>query len=401
MIYLVLGGILLSAAIMVRKFLNNESMVTYLLYVWLIVDIMEIINFWFTKETNMGIYGLITIIIVSICSIATAKRKKVENSIGFTISRKFFFVIFFLFSISAILMIYNFATLITLYGLDMVQILINKEILLQENIFSYFYMLGINVILFLPYVKLNKQKRIAISIFVLLIYVLYPKRTNLIVSIFCLLYQMLREKDIGKRIKIKLYQVVIIGTVLVSLFHFSQIALAKSVYNNWESTGEYNHVEAAILDITAYINGNISNTDLYLEKSKIDGSEFVLNNTLYPLYIFLDNFMNFSKTPKINTYFIETGLFSTNTFNFVTLYIDDFGVMYAFICVYFIFVFFENVSTKKSVYTETIYPFILYCAIMSIRENDFIFIYFYLVNLVTYVSSFKMRGTVIAKIKKA
>lgn len=391
MFYFIVSIILLFIILCYRIINNKKSIVYYVLICWIMVNCFELLSSIIMNTTNMTIEGLFVNVIVGFAAVVSSffyKSKSEETKFSVDIHAFYFFLGLFL--ISALDFVVNYYDLFSTYGFNLTYILQNRSELLSNSIFSYFFMFGIACTMMLPYANLLSKQKYRYYLLILIPYVLNPQRNMFYLTMIIIFYN-----EVIKQKKLKYRYYLIFIAVFLTLFHTTQVLLNKSVYENeWMHTiGKYNHIEATILDASVYVNGNISNTGIYLKQSSQDGQEYFLNNTLYPFYVLAHNAGLINESPKINNYFIDTGLFSTNTINMVTYYIGDCGYVYAVIMIISIFILLEKISNKKSKFSTISYPIFLAIGILSFRENDLIFIYFYITIVIIYLSTrgFKLK----------
>ena len=303
------------------------------------------------------------------------------------INKSIFWTILIIFSFTSIIMIFRYVQLFITSGGNLVSILINKDqLLIDSGIMGYFYMIGISILLLLPYCNIRRKYKLLIIVFILISYLLYPKRSYFILSLFIVIYDYCTSnKDgINKNFlsNLNIIKLIIVALTFMIVFHYSQVSFNKSVYeNNYMNTiGKYNRFEAIFLDTAIYINGNISNSDLYLELYANDKPDLILNNTFYPIYTTLSNFGLIKSEVTLNNYFIKTGDLQTNTINMFVYYYADAGYIYGIFFEFIILLFFWYFSNKKSSLKRVLYPMILYAAIVSFRSNELIMQYF-IVNI--------------------
>ena len=86
------------------------------------------------------------------------------------------------------------------------------------------------------------------------------------------------HNEVRKVNKKNILLIVIIGMIG---FHYTQVIFNKSIYNNeyMNTVGKYTEIQTIFLDTAIYTNGNISNSDKYIDYSK--------ENTEKPIFCLL------------------------------------------------------------------------------------------------------------------
>lgn len=383
-ISLLILTIALLMRILIVKNKYYESINYYMILVWITVLIAEIIYSFFITKEDIAFESVIVIIIFSLSSVLVLPIQKIKFknkylNTSIIVNKAGYIFIAALFIISNIVLISNFISIGFTVGFKLNLINAHQRELVT-GAFGYFYMLGLPLILLLPYTNLKKKK--SITLYILLMYGLHTKRLYLFMSLIILFIQY--SKDYIKKMKPK--YLILFGLVTTLLFHITQFFQNKSIYNILIIDGEgiFIRIKSILLDPLVYIAGNFSNTSVYLDTQ--DKSGFFLGNTFYWFHSFLANFTN-TDSPVLKNPFINIGFISTNTINFISYYIVDSGYLYAFLITLIIMILNEFVSLRNVKLSIVIYPFILANAILSFRQNDYILIYFYFIWFILFFVS--------------
>lgn len=397
MVFFLISLLFLGISLHIKKNINKDINY-YMLLSWTVILFVDFVFFLITKETNMNFKGMLICCMLSILTVIFSKKNKGYKIEKTYVNSYLFFFICFFFLIASIVMIKKYINLFVMFNGNGTDILLNKELLLESGFVSYSFMLGISISLLIPYININGFLKNIITIIVLLAYMIYPKRSYFIITIFILIlnkYYSNYEKihnEVRKVNKKNILLIVIIGMIG---FHYTQVIFNKSIYNNeyMNTVGKYTEIQTIFLDTAIYTNGNISNSDKYIDYSKENTEKPILNNTLHAFYSFTKNFGFPKKSIDIDNVFIKTGDFSTNTINMFAYYYADLNFFFMIFSQCFIIGIFNIFSNRKSTFTQIMYPLILYIAVMSFRENNFMFIYFYITCFVEYISSIKFKLT--------
>lgn len=376
-------------ALFIRKIINykkhKKSINYYMILTWTAVLIAELIYAVLITKIDISSGSLLVIIIFSISSIMVIPIQKLkfkhnQTNQKIAVNKYIYGFVFLLFAISNVVLVLNFIKIGNQVGFKL-NIINAFQRELVGGVFGYFYMLGIPLILMLPYTKIKKKK--IITIYVLIMYGIHTKRLYLFMTILIIFIQ--NNIEILKKVKAKM--IIWFGSAMTILFHATQVLQNKSIYNKLVLLGEQGvglRVKSILLDPIVYIVGNISNTDSYLGIQ--EKGDLFLQNTLYGLYTFISNFTDLAP-PILKNPFIDVGFIRTNTINFIAYYIVDGGYIYAFFIALLIMSVNEFVSLKNTKWTILIYPFFLACAIMSVRQNDYMLMYFYWIWVVIFFVS--------------
>lgn len=395
MFFFLISLLFLGIALYIKKNINKDINY-YMLLSWAVVLFVDFIFFLITKETNMSFKGMLICCMLSVLTVMFSKKNKGYKIEKIYVNNYVFFLICFFFLVSSVSMIKKYIHLFIMFNGNGTNILLNKEFLLDSGFVNYSFMLGISISLLIPYVRINGFLKKLITIIILLVYIIYPKRSYFIITIFILIlnkyysnYEKLHN-EIRKVNKKNILLIVIIGMIG---FHYTQVMFNKSIYNNeyMNTVGKYTEIQTIFLDTAIYTNGNISNSDKYIDYSKENTEKPILNNTLHAFYSFTKNFGFPKKSIDIDNIFIKTGDFSTNTINMFAYYYADLGFFFMAFAQCFIIAIFNMFSKRKSAFTQIMYPLILYTAVFSFRENNFMFIYFYITCFIVYISLIKFK----------
>ncbi|WP_459831792.1 O-antigen polymerase [Clostridium carnis] len=305
--------------------------------------------------------------------IRSKKDKLKYNLNSISVEKNNFKILLILFIISTIYFLKNYIPL--LIQLDFQLNVINAAKYSSQiiaGLWGYLFMLGIPLILLLPFTNIKYKK--VITTYILFIYLLYTRRLYFIMSAFILV--IINFTHIKKKISKK--YMLIIGILFLLFFNLTQTLLNKTIYNVLILTYDNVHsrLYSIILDPLIYIVGNISNIDMYVQQ--IPPNTYFLEKTLYPVYSIL-NTIGICNPPNIPNPFFVNGLFRTNTIAFPTYYLSDGGLLFCFFMLSFIMIFNETISSYSTEFNIIIKPFLIACAFLSFRQNDYVLIYFYVV----------------------
>jgi len=387
----IIALITLLGALFIRKYsdpLNYKNSINYyLLIIWFYVLCGEMIFALIVTKEDLGIYGFYVVLIVSIASCIALPfhtKKKINTRINNHLNASIFYFIMIFYLIGVVGFINNYFRVIQRVGfkLNMVN-LYHRE--LTSGIIGYFFMIGIAILLLVPYVDIKHKN--FIKIIIVLIYALHTRRLYLFCSMFIVFIQSVNFHKVKKII------LVYTSLFILILFHVTQVILNKSVYyylfNRWNAENIIIRIASIFMDTVTYVVGNISNTDKYIEY--INNQKYILENSYYALYTFLSN-IHLIKPPIIQNPFLHTGWVKTNTISFVSYYIVDGGVIYAIMVVSLIMILNEIVSNRAGRLSNILFPLFLFFGILSFRQNDYIMIYpFVTIIVVTIVDLFSSK----------
>lgn len=389
-ILFLVGAIIVRIIVLQRKF--YQSIVSWTLVIFLLVDVTEIIYSQSIFTLELGDRAFWSLIIISGCSVISLffysifDRKtlsKTTQNIMYTmiISKRYFYLILFLYAGALIIFLKNFLLTGLTYNFQMNLLNANSDKLVS-GLFGYFFMFGIAIILFLPYVNIQIRTKIILVIIILIGYLMYPRRLYLFITCMILLI------EYSSKVRIKKRYIGIFAGIFIIFFHITQFLLNKSVYNQLVlQYGVINsHLQAMVLDPLIYFIGNISNID-YISNLPVGNEHILLNNTLYPLYSMLNTF-GFKSIAVLTNVFVPVGSnYSTNTVAYIAYYIQEGGLMYAGTITLLIFLMLEFISKKNTRFSKISYPFFLSSGVLLFRENDYLLIYFYVVVIIVLVGS--------------
>lgn len=376
--------ILLLLTVLFRKIVigkEHKSSINYFLLMgWIIALLSDFIYSLMVTKTDLGIYSFRMIVAVTLSSLISMifrirsneyKLKYDLNTV--TVQKNNFKILLILFIISTMYFLKNYIPLLIQLNFQL-NILNASEYSSQiiSGLWGYLFMLGIPLLLLLPFTNIKYKK--AISTYILFIYLLYTRRLYFIMSAFILV--IINFTRIKKKVSKK--QVLIIGIFFLIFFNFTQTLLNKTIYNVLILTYDNIHARlySIILDPLIYIVGNISNIDMYIQQAPLN--TYFLEKTLYPVYSILST-IGICDTPYIPNPFFTNGLFRTNTIAFSTYYLSDGGILFCFFMLSFIMIFNEIISSYNTEFNRIIKPFLKACAFLSFRQNDYALIYFYIV----------------------
>ena len=383
MYFYVFSIMLLFFAIIFRKIIIGKeiknSINYYLLIGWTIALLSDFIYSLIVTKTDLGVYSFITIVIVTLSSsismlfIILLKRGNLKcNLDAFLVEKNNVRVLLILFIISSIYFLHNYIPL--LIQLNFQFNVLNSSMYSSQiisGLWGYLFMLGIPLILLIPFTNIKYKK--VITIYILIIYLIHTRRLYFIMSCFVLVilnFTYLKNK-VSKK------QIITLSILFLLFFNWTQTLLNKTIYNTLVFTYDniYARLYSIILDPLIYLVGNISNIDNYLKMAP--SNTYFLEKTLYFIYSILNN-IGLSNAPKIPNPFFRSGLFETNTIAFSTHYLSDGGIFFCFLIVFILMILNEIISTYNTKFNTIIKPFLIACAFLSFRQNDYVLMYFYI-----------------------